>query len=144
MTLTKICCLFLVSTCSLLTIDVLRCGLSDPALSVSVRIFQAPIVIIIIFVFFVRVQPLRRSPAIRGLPARGRRQQLLRAAFLAPFPHSKMMSSVVRKRSAQPLSGLSSPTYCMVSEKISYNRAECVDLQLQLSVCPTHAVSSLI
>ena len=50
---------------------VLRCGLSDPALSIRVRTFHAPIFKGITFVFFLCFRPLKGIPADRGYTARG-------------------------------------------------------------------------
>ena len=56
---------------SLLTRAVLRCDLSDAALSISMRTFQTSNVKSIAFVIFLRQWSLRAIPADRGLPARG-------------------------------------------------------------------------
>ena len=51
---------------SLPTRAVLRCGLSDPALSIKVRTFHAPIRKGITLAFFFVFRPLKGIPADRG------------------------------------------------------------------------------
>ena len=54
------------SALSYMLLAVLRCGLSDPALSIRVRTFHAPIFKGITFVFFQCFRPLKGIPADRS------------------------------------------------------------------------------
>ena len=101
---------------SLPTKAVLRCGLSDPALSNSVGAFHAPIWNAPIFkgitlVIFCRFQSLRASGFDTG--------NYLGHLF-KPLLHATGVSSAILKRSAQSLSRLPNFAYCYSYGKRQY------------------------
>ena len=132
---------------SLPTRAVQRCGLSDPALFIFVRTFQAPIVnritLVFFFVFFfsLLVRPLRGIPANRGLPARGVEAGNCLGPLSSPFPYGGEQCGP-RKFCSVTQSTAESHLLLGPCKKRPYrlNRA---GLQLQLPVCPTPAASSL-